>query len=68
MQGWSRKKKEALINGMPEELPKLAIAYRDKWGLREPQPPKVPEPQPHNDGADVKGPGNSDGEKSSIDT
>lgn len=29
VQGWSRKKKEALINGMPELLPKLAIAYRD---------------------------------------
>jgi putative endonuclease len=29
IQGWSRKKKEALINGMPELLPKLAIAYRD---------------------------------------
>ena len=52
VQGWSRKKKEALINGMPDLLPKLAIAYRDlrsegddfikRW-LREPQPP---EPQP----------------------
>ncbi|MDM1522473.1 GIY-YIG nuclease family protein [Empedobacter sp. 225-1] len=30
VQGWSRKKKEALINGSPELLPKLAIAYRDK--------------------------------------
>lgn len=29
VQGWSRKKKEALINGSPELLPKLAIAYRD---------------------------------------
>jgi putative endonuclease len=29
VQGWSRKKKEALINGTPELLPKLAIAYRD---------------------------------------
>ena len=29
IQGWSRKKKEALINGTPELLPKLAIAYRD---------------------------------------
>ncbi|MBK1897001.1 GIY-YIG nuclease family protein [Chryseobacterium sp. YIM B02567] len=29
IQGWSRKKKEALINGVPELLPKLAIAYRD---------------------------------------
>lgn len=29
VQGWSRKKKEALINGKPELLPKLAIAYRD---------------------------------------
>lgn len=29
IQGWSRKKKEALINGTPELLPKLALAYRD---------------------------------------
>ena len=29
IQGWSRKKKEALINAMPELLPKLAVAYRD---------------------------------------
>jgi len=29
VQGWSRKKKEALINGKPELLPKLALAYRD---------------------------------------
>lgn len=29
VQGWSRKKKEALINGTPELLPVLAIAYRD---------------------------------------
>ena len=29
VQGWCRKKKEALITGKPELLPKLAIAYRD---------------------------------------
>ena len=29
VQGWSRKKKEALINGKQELLPKLALAYRD---------------------------------------
>lgn len=29
VQGWSRKKKEALIQGKPELLPKLALAYRD---------------------------------------
>ena len=29
IQGWSRKKKEALINGTPELLPEFAIAYRD---------------------------------------
>lgn len=29
VQGWNRKKKEALINGSSELLPKLAIAYRD---------------------------------------
>lgn len=32
VQGWSRKKKEALINGEFELLPKLAIAYRDFKG------------------------------------
>ena len=29
VQGWSRKKKEALINGKTELLPELAMAYRD---------------------------------------
>ena len=29
IQGWSRSKKEALINGEFEELPRLAKAYRD---------------------------------------
>jgi len=29
VQGWNRKKKEALINSKPELLPELAIAYRD---------------------------------------
>ena len=29
VQGWSRKKKEALIRGDDNLLPKLAIAYRD---------------------------------------
>ena len=29
VQGWSRAKKEALINGNQEMLPELAIAYRD---------------------------------------
>ena len=29
IQGWSRKKKEALINGTPELLPEFAIAYRN---------------------------------------
>lgn len=30
VQGWSRQKKEALINGHSELLPKLAVAYRDR--------------------------------------
>lgn len=30
IQGWSRRKKEALINGTPELLPELAKAYRDR--------------------------------------
>ena len=29
VQGWSRKKKEALIEGKSNLLPELAIAYRD---------------------------------------
>jgi putative endonuclease len=29
VQGWSRKKKQALINGENVKLPKLALAYRD---------------------------------------
>ncbi|WP_211297918.1 GIY-YIG nuclease family protein [Prolixibacter denitrificans] len=33
VQGWSRKKKEALINGNLDMLPKLAKAYRDKGGF-----------------------------------
>jgi len=30
VQGWCRAKKEALINGQLDILPKLAIAYRDR--------------------------------------
>jgi putative endonuclease len=30
IQGWSRKKKEALIEGEQNILPQLSIAYRDK--------------------------------------
>ena len=41
IQGWSRKKKEALIEGKQELLPKLAIAYRDLRTLREPQCPEL---------------------------
>jgi len=33
VQGWSRRKKEALIEGRAESLPKLAIAYRDLGGF-----------------------------------
>ena len=29
VQGWNRKKKEALIYGMKDNLPELALAYRD---------------------------------------
>jgi len=44
VQGWSRKKKKALINGLLEDLPKYSIAYRDKEKnrLRVPQPPVWP--------------------------
>jgi len=45
IQGWNRRKKEALINGENRSLPKLAVAYRDKnsgFGslshAKEPQP------------------------------
>jgi len=30
VQGWSRKKKEALIAGQYRKLPELSVAYRDK--------------------------------------
>jgi len=30
VQGWSRRKKEALINGMHDKLPELSKAYRDR--------------------------------------
>ena len=30
VQGWSRKKKQALIDGNSSDLPGLSIAYRDK--------------------------------------
>ena len=47
VQGWSRKKKEALINGMPELLPKLAIAYRDrKGGFENLNHPDIESPNP----------------------
>ncbi|AGC77292.1 excinuclease ABC C subunit domain protein [Nonlabens dokdonensis DSW-6] len=29
VQGWSRRKKEALIEGKLDDLPELALAYRD---------------------------------------
>jgi len=51
VQGWSRKKKEALINGAPELLPALARNYAqyprggfDKLNPRE--MPEVPPPAP----------------------
>ena len=33
VQGWNRKKKEALIEGNVSILPELAVAYRDKGGF-----------------------------------
>jgi putative endonuclease len=41
IQGWNRKKKEALISGDFESLSPLSIAHRDKTGFREPQPPSI---------------------------
>lgn len=49
VQGWGRKKKEALIKGQHELLPELAMAYRDKKGgfenLSHREKPK-PKPKP----------------------
>lgn len=43
VQGWSRKKKEALINGAEELLPELAKAYRDIVASRISATPPTPE-------------------------
>lgn len=44
VQGWNRKKKEALIHGKPELLPELAIAYRDlNASETQPRPEEDPE-------------------------
>lgn len=57
VQGWSRKKKEALINGTPELLPKLAMAYRDiKGGFENLSHPSLPEAL---EGSDNKAPESS---------
>ena len=53
IQGWSRKKKEALIEGKQELLPQLAVAYRDLRTLRVPQ---RPEPMPDASRASASGP------------
>jgi len=37
LKGWRREKKKALIEGRWDDLPELAMAYRDKTPLREPQ-------------------------------
>ncbi|HEY9124105.1 MAG TPA: GIY-YIG nuclease family protein [Bacteroidales bacterium] len=53
VQGWSRKKKEALINGMPETLHKLAECMNETYyknnrngGFGSAQPPKFGSAQP----------------------
>ena len=52
VQGWSRKKKEALIRGEFDQLPELAIAYRDvasrtsATGLSLPDASPLPETLP----------------------
>ena len=43
VQGWSRKKKEALIFKNHQDLPELSIAYRDRVDFENPQ--STPEPQ-----------------------
>ncbi|TVR41070.1 MAG: GIY-YIG nuclease family protein [Cryomorphaceae bacterium] len=43
VQGWNRKKKEALIDGKPELLPELAIAYRDRNTSESLKPQSRPE-------------------------
>ena len=53
IQGWSRKKKEALINNMPEELKKFAecmnethyINYEKEGGFGSAQPPESEPPK-----------------------
>ena len=35
IQGWRREKKEALIKGEYDQLPELAVAYRDKFPVDE---------------------------------
>lgn len=63
VQGWNRKKKEALMNGQQDLLSDLAIAYRDLRWLREPQPPDPPlkETSAETNSTEAsKSPGNSD--------
>lgn len=54
IQRWSRMKKEALINGTPELLPKLATAYRDlcSGGFESLSHRTTEEPQPPEKGRD----------------
>ncbi len=46
VQGWNRKKKEALIDGKPELLPDLAIAYRDRNAPKPQSRPEAPQSRP----------------------
>ncbi|WP_218961346.1 GIY-YIG nuclease family protein [Desulfobotulus mexicanus] len=47
VQGWSRKKKEALINGAFESLRHLSVAYRDKRGFENLSHQRCPLPETH---------------------
>lgn len=46
VQGWNRKKKEALIDGKPELLPEMAIAYRDRNISETQSRPEAPQSRP----------------------
>jgi putative endonuclease len=63
VQGWSRKKKEALIKGMPEKLHELAkcmnessyLNYNGGFGSAQP-PHKIDSAQPHDNNGSVETP------------
>jgi len=62
VQGWSRKKKEALINGMPQKLHELAECMNEthyknyrNGGFGSTQPPQPPRSLSEVEGSEVEG-------------